>query len=207
MDLWPWTVEARRSLLSTFEQLDDNQWSAQSLSEGWRVRDVLAHLIFAARPPVRGYMAALARSRGNFDTANHSLAIAGGQRPVADLLNEYRDVVEHRFSPPGWPQAAPLGDILLHSLDVRIPLGLPTDHPAEHYEPAAQLLFSRVGRSFTRTGRPDVCWVATDLDWTQGDGPEVSGTMVDVALAAAGRGARIDHLSGDGVTAVRSWLA
>lgn len=206
MDLWPLTMEARRSLLATFEQLDDDQWNTPSLSEGWSVRDVLAHLILATRPPVRRYTAALVRARGNFDNANHVLATVDGRRPVDDLLSEYRDVIEHRFSPPGWPQAAPLGDILLHSLDVRIPLGLPSDNPAEHYEPAIQLLFSRVGRSFTRAGRPDVRWVATDHDWARGEGSEVSGTMADIALTAAGRGARVNHLSGDGVAAVQTWL-
>ena len=31
--------------------------------------------------------------------------------------------------------------------------------------------------------------------------------MEDLALTAAGRAARIDRLSGDGVDAVRAWLA
>jgi len=206
MDLWPWTIKARQSLLSTLEQLDDDQWSTQSLSEGWSIRELLAHLTLAARPPPRRFLTAVARTRGNFDKANHLLAVADGCRPVAVLLKDYRSVVEHRFSPPGWPQAAPLGDILLHSLDVRIPLGLPTEHPAEQYEPVMGLLFSRVGRSFTRTGRPAVRWVASDREWTDGQGPEVSGCIADIALTAAGRDSRVDQLSGDGMAVVRSWL-
>ena len=70
MDPWPITVQARRSLLSTFEELDDAQWEAESLCDGWTIRQVLAHLILAARPPARRYIAAAARAKGNFDEAN-----------------------------------------------------------------------------------------------------------------------------------------
>ena len=206
MDLWPWTVEARQSLLLTLEPLDERQWDTESLCEGWSVREVLAHLVLAARPPSRRYVAAIARARGSFDNANHALAVADGRKPPADLITEYRKVFEHRFSPPGWPQAAPLADILLHSLDVRLALDLPTEpHPAR-YEPAIGLLFGRAGRSFARAGRPAVRWLATDHEWSHGQGPSVEGTIADLTLTAAGRDARLDQLSGDGVPALRSWL-
>lgn len=207
MDLWPITIGARRSLLSTFEELDDGDWEMPSLCGGWTIRQVLAHLVLAARPPARRYIAAVARARGDFDNANHALAVLDASRPTRELLHAYRKVIDYRFSPPGWPQAAPLSDILLHSLDVRLPLERDTDVPADHYEPVLRLLFSRTGRSFTRTGRPTVRWVATDQEWSRGAGPEVRGTMADLALTAAGRGARIDHLDGEGVQAATAWLS
>lgn len=207
MNVWPITVAARRSLLSVFEQLDDDQWEVRSLCEGWTIREVLAHLTLAARPPAGRYLAALARAKGSFDKANHTLAITDARQPVSKLLTDYRSVIDHRFSPPGWPQAAPLGDILLHSLDVRLPLGLATDQPPEHYEPVLDLLLSRTGRSFTKAGRPDVGWTATDGDWSHGVGPVVRGTIADIALTTAGRVARLDRLTGEGVSVVRDWLA
>lgn len=134
------------------------------------------------------------------------LAVESARQPPEDLLVQYRGVATHKFSPPGWPPAAPLSDILLHSLDVRVPLGLQTDEPPAHYEPVLDLLFSRIGRSFTSRGRPEVRWVATDHEWTHGTGPEIRGSMEDLALCAAGRGARIDDLRGEGVAAIRAWL-
>lgn len=206
MDLWPITFRARESLLSTLEGVDDDRWDAASLCDGWTIRQVLAHLILAARPPTRRYVPAVLRAKGNFDRANHELAVADARKPPEQLLAQYRGIVRHKFSPPGWPKAAPLSDILLHSLDVRIPLGAETDEPAEHYEPVLELLFSRVGRSFTRRDRPEARWVATDHSWVHGNGPEVRGTMEDLALTAAGRGARINDLQGEGVAALRDWL-
>ena len=207
MDLWPTTIDARRGLLATFEQLDGDQWEVPSLSEGWTVREVLAHLILAARPPTRRYAVGLVRARGNFDEVNRRLAVDDARRPVDELLSEYRTVIEHRFSPPGWPDEAPLGDILLHGLDVRIPLGLPTAQPAADYLPVMGLLLSRAGRAFAGTGRPTVRWVATDHDWSQGQGREVTGMLEDLTLTAGGRSARVGQLEGDGVPSIRTWLA
>ena len=207
MDLWPSTIRARRSLLSTFEELEDGDWSVGSLCAGWTIRQVLAHLVLAARPPAQRYIAAVARAKGDFNKANHSLAVADAARPTGELLLEYSAVIDHRrFSPPGW-LAVPLGDILLHTLDVRIPLDLETEVPADHYEPVLGLLFSRTGRFFTSKGRPSVRWVATDYAWSRGTGPEVRGTMADLALTAAGRAARVDQLDGDGVQIVAAWLS
>lgn len=206
MDLWPMTLQARHSLLSTFEDLEDDQWQVRSLCRGWTIRQMLAHLILAARPPARRYIAAVVSARGNFDKANHSLAVVDADRPASELLSDYRGVIGHRFSPPGWPEAAPLSDILLHSLDVRLPLGLETEQPADHYEPVLDLLFSRVGRSFTSKGRPTVRWAATDYAWSHGKGPDVRGTMADLALTAAGRAARLNHLNGHGAAIIRAWL-
>lgn len=178
VELWPITVAARRSLLADFERLDDEHWEAQSLCAGWSIREVLGHLVLAARPPAWRYAVAVARAKGSFDEANRSLAVAEGRRPVHELVSAYRDVLDHRFSPPGWPAVAPLSDILLHSLDVRIPLGLASDQPAEHYTPVMRLLlFGRVGRSFTTAGRPLVRWNATDHEWAHGGGPLVRGRL------------------------------
>lgn len=207
VDLWPWILEERGSVLATFEGLDDEQLDTPSLCRGWSVREVLAHLVLAAHPPVRRYAVALVRSLGSFDRANHELAVADAGLPVAELLDRYRVAMEHRFAPPGWPPAAPLADVLLHALDVRIPLGLPTERPAERYEPVMRLLTSPAGKAFAPGSRPSVRWEATDHDWSAGDGRPVRGAMADLALAASGRSARLDALEGAGIADLRTWLA
>ncbi len=206
MELWPITLDARRSLLTTFEQLDGDQWDTPSLCGEWTVREVLAHLILAMKPPLRRYAATAARMRGSFDRANHHLAVEDAKKPLEELLADYRSALEHRFAPPGWPEAAPLSDILLHSLDVRVSLGIDDDTPPAHYEPVMGLILGLAGRAVLGSRPPAVRWVATDLDWRHGDGDEVRGAMADLALAAAGRRARIDHLDGYGVEVLWAWL-
>jgi translation initiation factor 2 gamma subunit (eIF-2gamma) len=44
---------------------------------------------------------------------------------------------------------------------------------------------------------------ATDADWSYGDGPEVSGPLLSLLMAATGRTAALDELAGDGVAILR----
>ena len=168
---------------------------------------MLGHLVVAVDPPLGRFMAEVAKAFGSFDKANDRMALALAQRPTADLIADLRSRVTKRSSPPGLGPEAPLHDILLHSLDVRIPLGLPTERPAERYAPALDLMFSLMGsRTLVPKGRPKLRWVATDHSWEHGAGDEVQGTMADLTLTASGRGARIDALTGAGQPALAAWL-
>lgn len=206
MDIWAVIEEERLSLVDTFEGLTPEQWDTPSLCGHWTVRQVLGHLVVATSPPLGRFMVEMVKARGSFDKANDRMAVEAAERPTGDLIADLRRQVPKRFSPPGLGPAAPLDDILLHSLDVRIPLGLPTDRPPERYEPALDLVFGRGSRTLVPKGRPAVRWAATDHPWSHGAGEEVEGTMADLVLAASGRGARVDSLMGAGQAAVATWL-
>ena len=207
MDLWGWIHDERRGLVETFEGLSDEQWATPSLCGAWTVRQVLGHLVVGADPRLRHFLVPVAKARGSFDRANDQLAREEAERPVEELLARYRARLDGRRTPPGFGAAAPLGDILLHSLDVRVPLGLPLDRPAERYRPVLDLLFTRRAiAGFVPRGRPKLRWVATDLEWSHGAGAEVAGAMADLTMAASGRGARVAELSGPGQPALASWL-
>ena len=47
----------------------------------------------------------------------------------------------------------------------------------------------------------------TDVDWTHGDGPEVSGPGEALIMAAAGRRVALDELTGDGVATLAERIA
>ncbi|MEO9151146.1 MAG: hypothetical protein ABI243_01995 [Lapillicoccus sp.] len=44
---------------------------------------------------------------------------------------------------------------------------------------------------------------ATDIEWTHGDGPEVSGPIMPLVMAMTGRAPAVDALSGAGVDTLR----
>ena len=207
MDLWAAIAEERTSLIDTFEQVRAEQWDTPSLCGHWTVRQVLGHLVVATDPPMGRFMLEVAKAFGSFDKANDRLAREQADRPPDDLIAELRRQVSTRFTPPGFGPAAPLHDVLLHGLDVRIPLALPTERPPERYAPALDLVFGRGARTLVPKGRPSLRWVATDHDWSHGTGDEVQGRMADLALAASGRGARVDAITGPGQPALAAWLA
>lgn len=207
MDLWAAIADERAQLLATFEGLTHEQMAVPSLCGTWTVREVLAHLVVAADPPMGHFARELVKARGSFNRANERTTAEEAGRPAAALVERYRERLGKRFAPPGIGPRAPLSDVILHGFDVRIPLGLPSERPVERYVPVLDLLLSPVARvGFVPKGRPSLRWVATDHDWSHGSGDEVRGTMADLALAASGRGARVDELSGPGQPALAAWL-
>jgi len=200
-------ADERASILETFEELTDEQWEVRSLCGHWSVRQVLGHLVIAGDPPMGRFLLEMAKAAGRFDLAQDRLAKAEAARPTAELLAAYRARVHKRFAPPGFGPRAPLTDVVLHSFDVRIPLGLSTERPAERYVPCLELLLDRRALIvFVPRGRPKLRWVATDLAWEHGTGDEVQGTMADLACAASGREARLGALGGPGQLALTRWL-
>ena len=42
-------------------------------------------------------------------------------------------------------------------------------------------------------------WIATDVEWQWGEGPDVTGPAESMILAASGRSVALDELSGEGM--------
>jgi hypothetical protein len=97
-----------------------------------------------------------------------------------------------------------LGEVMAHSEDIRRPLGIVGEHPAEH--------LIALGDMYVKTGAPlhgkrraaGLRLAATDVDWTIGDGPEVSGPAMSLILAIVGRTGALPDLSGPGLDTLRS---
>ena len=146
MDIWAVIAEERTSLIETFEGLRDGQWDTPSLCGHWTVRQVLGHLVIATDPPGGRFAREVLKAFGSFDKANDRLALEQADRPIAELLADLRAGVE-AFTPPGLGPEAPLHDILLHSLDVRIPLGLPSRDRPRALRPRPRHRLQHLGRA------------------------------------------------------------
>ena len=96
---------------------------------------------------------------------------------------------------------AMLGEIVVHGEDIRRPLGLSHQSPeaalvalADSYR-KTNLLIGAKRRSAGLRLR------ATDSDWIRGEGPEVTGPLISLIAAMAGRTGAQTDLTGDGVSA------
>lgn len=93
---------------------------------------------------------------------------------------------------------------MIHGEDARRPLGLRREYPADHTVPVADFY---KGSNLVVGAKKRVAGVqlrATDATWTHGEGPEVSGRLIDLILAMTGRRAVLDDLTGPGVDVLRS---
>jgi uncharacterized protein (TIGR03083 family) len=179
--------------------LNPDDWGAPSLCEGWRVRDVVAHLLYDTTPLPR-YLLEAAKVGFSAHRMNARAVKGSSGTDFAQLV----DALERSIGGGSFATLVPslaLADALIHHQDIRRPLNRPRAIPPErvlsvldHPDPFAS------PRRRTRGLR----FAATDVFWSRGDGPEVRGTGEAIVMAIAGRSAAIDDLSGDGVDVLRT---
>ena len=123
----------------------------------------------------------------------------------ADLLDLARRCVQPRGLPAGFNGGIALTDGMIHHQDIRRPLGMPRDIPADRLRAALEFAqYAPVIRGFWH--RRGLRLIATDVDWSTGSGPEVRGPGEAVLLAIAGRDAAVDELDGPGLATLQPRL-
>ncbi|MBF6174248.1 maleylpyruvate isomerase family mycothiol-dependent enzyme [Nocardia blacklockiae] len=189
----------RDELVSLLRDLSEAEWETPSLCAGWRVRDVVAHLQTDAVSLVT-YTGFLVRGRFSVDRVNDVLV-----RKFAALPTEV--LTDRLAHSAGWfTRTAPglaLSDTFVHQQDIRRPLGRDREVPAERL---AAVLTHPDPFAFPRRYTRGLRYVATDLDWSRGDGPEVRGPGEALALVMVGRAAALADLDGEGVATLRERL-
>lgn len=206
MEHWDAISAERLALADDLDGLTDAQWETPSLCGDWTVRQVIGHLVATPQLSPRRLIVAVARARGSLDKANSALAIREARRATDELIAAIRAMAGERFTPPMFGSEAPLTDIVIHGFDVRVPLGLVRSHPADTLAHVLDFLMTRKARfGFVPRRLPDVRLVATDLDRSWGEGPEVEGTGADLIVTISGRPVRVHALSGPAHPALVAW--
>jgi uncharacterized protein (TIGR03083 family) len=198
-DAWELVHRERRALVDDLEGLTPEQWEVPSLCGGWTVHDVVAHLVDNARTTRLGIVVAMVRARFDFDRQNDTgVAREKGATP-AETLDRLRAVADRRTTPPA-PLDSRLVEEVVHGEDVRRPLDVRRDYPTETVERAlAHQLRTPVGLGGGQQRAAGLRLVATDADWSHGEGAEVSGPLVSLLMAVSGRGGVLDDLTGPGL--------
>jgi uncharacterized protein (TIGR03083 family) len=187
----------RADLLALLTDLTPQQWDAPTLCAGWRVRDVVAHMISYEGLGRREVARRLTRGRFRLGRVNE-VGVAEMRDTAPD---ELLALLEQRLDPNGLTTAfkgrVALVDGMVHQQDIRRPLGAPRTIPPERLLPA--LSFARfappIGAFWRARG---LRLVATDLGWTAGRGPEVCGPGESLLMAISGRPGVVGELTGPG---------
>lgn len=202
------TRNQRDGFIDTLEGLTPEQWLAPSLCSEWRAIDVAAHLAWAPVLGAGAGVVAMVRHGFSMNRMIARSAIAWSERGQAAILAQLRDNARSGARPIGMPPVAALADAVVHGLDVRRALGLPGQVPVDSLGPLSDFALSTpwpmnvvIGGS-ARRRVAGVRLVATDTDWSHGDGPEVRGAAEALLLLVYGRSPRPDELAGEGVAAL-----
>ncbi|HEV7719842.1 MAG TPA: maleylpyruvate isomerase family mycothiol-dependent enzyme [Iamia sp.] len=196
-----WVAEARVDLADRLAALPAEAWDADSLCSGWRVRDVVGHLVFLAegtRPSV--FREAFKQAPRTPDRAVARIARREGAAEPGDLVRRLREAGGRGFTPPGFGPTVALGEVLVHGSDVLRPTG-GAPRPADERTLLVAESYRRLGFAFGSRRAAKVRFTADDGGWSVGppDGPAAHGPGEAVLLALAGRPEGVADLAGPGL--------
>lgn len=209
-DLFDLIAVERRAAADFLDTLTDDQCSTPSLCSGWQVRHVAAHLSMPLSLSLPRLFVGILKNRGDFNRYADQYAKTAGERPVSELAATVRAKADSHFTPPGLGAHAPLTDVIVHTLDMRVPLGIPGEGPAKEAvnEVLGFLMTPKATKGFLPKDRvPGLTFESTDTGWSGGSGPAVSGPATALALAITGRAAGLDSLQGEGLPELRRRLS
>ena len=194
----------RTDLAEFLAPLTLEQWEAQSLCERWRVRDVVAHVMSFDSVNLVGMLRRAIR--GRIVHVNQVGVDELASLSTEQLLERLRAHLRPQGLATTFGGRLALLDVTIHHQDIRRPLGMPRQIPAER-------LHCVLGDSVRSPELPGwhlsrgVRLSPTDLDWSHGSGPEITGPAEAVLMAVAGRQSAVGELAGPGQPILASRLA
>lgn len=205
--VWAAIDRERVGLADLLDSLSEPEWASPSLCGQWRVRDVAAHLALSHMGSGQACVAML-RAGGSFDRMVRETARRHAAVPTSQLAAEIRAMAGSRRRAPGVSHLEPLLDVLVHGQDIAVPLGRPRSMPVDAAAAVATRVWSYrwpLSTAFRARARlRGLQLVATDTDWSVGEGARVEGPIQALLLLLTGRTARLDRLSGNGVERLTS---
>lgn len=202
--MWGWVAEERVALADRLKAVDPGAWERPSLCAGWRVRDVLGHLVWLAEASRPSAMIDMARTLRPPMEAMARIARRHGDIDPNELVERLRAAADGRFVVPTQPPIIALGDVLAHGSDVARPTSL-DPRPADERTGLVADAYRGIGFVFGSRRAAKVRFTADDAGWAVGptDGPAAHGPGEAVLLALAGRPEGVADLDGPGAEVLR----
>ncbi len=194
----------RTDLADFLATLTLEQWEAPSLCERWRVRDVVAHVMSFDGVNLLGMLRRAIR--GRIVHINQVGVDELASLSTEQLLDRLRAHLRPQGLATTFGGRLALLDVTIHHQDIRRPLGVPRQIPAERL----RCVLDDSVRSPELPGwhlSRGVRLTPTDLNWRHGSGPEITGPAEAVLMAVAGRQSAVEELAGPGQPILAGRLA
>ncbi len=170
------------------------------------MEEVLAHMTSTAQMTPPKFFAGFMVSGFNFPKfAEDGITTHLGATPAETL--EPLPPAAGLQEVPSRPKVTWLGETLIHSEDIRRPWASPTTTPLDAVTQVLDFYKNSDTLIRAKSRIAGLSLQATDTDWTHGTGPLVEGPAMSLLMAATGRKAALDDLSGDGVKVFRQHWA
>ncbi len=198
---WEQAGTVRRDFADLIESLSESQLDGPSLAGAWTPRHILGHVVYIAEMKMPRFMKDMAKARFDYDRMADTTARANAERPLGELLESLRTKSTTPTPMPGFAELVPVGDVAIHTQDVRRGAGLNGVLNEGVLATALEFVTThKIGRDLgDLPGRDAVSYRATDLDWSHGSGPLVEGPAEVILMTLAGRDIP-EKLDGEGVS-------
>jgi uncharacterized protein (TIGR03083 family) len=214
--VWLAIDDQRARTADLLDRLTADQWQHPSLCGGWTVRHVAAHLTLQQQR-VRDFAAffghhpVMVRSVTLNAVIRDSAILQARDLSTAETASRIRAMIGSRRHNAFVTPLETLTDILVHSQDIAVPLGLELPMRPEAGALAATRRWDTRGTWLASVNRrlplEGFRLTATDTDWSRGEGPAVAGPVGALLLLLTGRAAGLRQLDGEGADALRSAVA
>ena len=172
-------------------------WDAPSLCEGWRTREVVAHMTMPLRYDGPAFMSELEAAGGDFTRLSNTVAARDAELPEATLVENLRSKTLHSWEPPGGGMQGALTHCVIHGLDITEAVPLARRVPAERIGAVLGALEDAGGSDLFGADLSGARLRADDLDWSYGSGALVTGPAQVLALVLCGRRVPPGRLGGE----------
>ncbi|GAB2607861.1 maleylpyruvate isomerase family mycothiol-dependent enzyme [Kribbella endophytica] len=177
----------RTDLVAVLRNLSADDWDRTTLCEGWRVRELVAHIVMPYRYSTPRILKEMLKSRGGFNRmADRRARADADELTPTELTDTLEANIHHQWKPPGGGFEGALSHDVIHGLDVTVALGIDRHVPLDRLEivlaGASPKHLKYFGVDLTGTQLQ-----ATDLDWTLGTGTVVKDTAENLLLIVSGR--------------------
>ncbi|MHB1447126.1 MAG: maleylpyruvate isomerase family mycothiol-dependent enzyme [Acidimicrobiales bacterium] len=197
--------EERTEMADFLASLRPEQWDHPSLCVGWRIRDVAAHVVSYEGHGWVDLIMRLAKARLRPGRLNEVGLAESAARDPQELVEFLTQHLTPRGATERFGGRVGLVDAIIHHQDMRRPLGMPRQIPAERLLCALPFAVTAPPLRGFWNAR-GVRLVATDLGWSRGKGPEARGPAEAVLMVLAGRPSVARELTGPGASILQQRL-
>ncbi|PMQ21660.1 maleylpyruvate isomerase family mycothiol-dependent enzyme [Glutamicibacter arilaitensis] len=196
--LWSLVRAERETLCEFLGNLDQSHWQQESLCPPWTVRHIVAHIAAAGSTATGAWLANMLRSGFNTDRHNARLLEKFLGDSPDQTFDNFQNSCGNSIAALN-PVPALLGEVVVHSQDIAVPLGITLQPGAESIREVAEFFVSDNFAVNSKTLAKGLKIVAVDQEFAVGTGPEVRGKLLDIVMVLAGRRHGLPQLEGDGV--------
>jgi uncharacterized protein (TIGR03083 family) len=205
MDVMALARQERLDLADFLASLRPEQWDHPSRCAGWSIRDVAAHVVSYEEHGGADLIKRVTKARFRPGRFNEVALAEYTALDPQDLVSFLRDHLTPRGATARFGGRVGLVDAMVHHQDMRRPLGMPRQIPAERLLCALPFAVTAPPlRGFWHAR--GVRLTATDVDWSRGKGLDAHGPGEAVLMVLAGRSGVAQDLIGPGATVLQHRL-